>query len=85
MEGGILGPPAWADPEPCETAIMLRNAQWKADSRLVGVVERLDIAELNRESLTHTAVTASNASESIGCRFTFFSIRFIIVVRRTRS
>ena len=48
MEGGTLGPAAWADQEPCETAIMLRNAQREADRRLIAVVEGLDVADLNR-------------------------------------
>jgi uncharacterized damage-inducible protein DinB len=48
MEGGTLGPAAWADREPCETAIMLRDAQGEMDRRLVVVVERLGEADLNR-------------------------------------
>jgi uncharacterized damage-inducible protein DinB len=48
MEGGTLGPAAWADPEPCITAIMLRNAQSEVDQRLIAVVERLGMADLNR-------------------------------------
>ena len=48
MEGGTLGPAAWADQEPCETAIMLRNAQHEADRRLIAIVERLGVADLNR-------------------------------------
>jgi uncharacterized damage-inducible protein DinB len=48
MEGGTLGPAAWADPEPCETAIMLRTAQSEVDRRLIAVVERLGAADLNR-------------------------------------
>jgi uncharacterized damage-inducible protein DinB len=48
MEGGTLGPAAWADQEPCETAIMLRNAQSETDRRLIAVVERLGVADLNR-------------------------------------
>jgi uncharacterized damage-inducible protein DinB len=48
MEGGTLGPAAWADREPCETAIMLRNAQSEVDRRLIAVVERLGTADLNR-------------------------------------
>jgi uncharacterized damage-inducible protein DinB len=48
MEGGTLGPAAWADPERCETAIVLRNAQREVDRRLIAVVERLDMDELNR-------------------------------------
>jgi uncharacterized damage-inducible protein DinB len=48
MEGGTLGPAAWADQEPCETAIMLRNAQSEVDRRLIAVVEGLGVADLNR-------------------------------------
>src|SRR5216684_1613135 len=48
MEGGTLGPAAWADQEPCETAIMLRNAQSETDRRLIAVVEGLGVADLNR-------------------------------------
>jgi uncharacterized damage-inducible protein DinB len=53
MEGGTLGPAAWADPEPCETAIMLREAQWEVDRRLIAVVERLGMADLNRVADIH--------------------------------
>ena len=31
MEGGTLGPAAWANQEPCETAILLREAQAAMD------------------------------------------------------
>ena len=48
MEGGTLGLAAWADPEPCETPTMLRTAQREIDQRLIAVVERLGIADLNR-------------------------------------
>ena len=48
MEGGTLGPAAWADREPCATAIMLRNAQSEVDLRLIAVVEQLDNKDLNR-------------------------------------
>ena len=48
MEGGTLGPAAWADREPCATAIMLRNAQSEVDRRLIAVVEQLDNKDLNR-------------------------------------
>jgi uncharacterized damage-inducible protein DinB len=48
MEGGTLGPAAWAEREPCETAILLRNAQSEVDRRLIAVVERLDTAALDR-------------------------------------
>jgi uncharacterized damage-inducible protein DinB len=46
MEGGTLGPAAWADQEPCDTAILLREAQGNVDRRLIAVVERL--ADLGR-------------------------------------
>src|SRR5579863_416950 len=48
MEGGRLGPAAWANPEPCETAILLKDAQSEADRRLIAVVERLGAAGLTR-------------------------------------
>jgi uncharacterized damage-inducible protein DinB len=48
MEGGTLGPAAWADQEPCETATVLRNAQREVDRRLIAVVEGLGVADLNR-------------------------------------
>ncbi len=48
MEGGTLGPAAWAVREPCETAITLRTAQQEMDRRLIAVVERLGTADLDR-------------------------------------
>jgi uncharacterized damage-inducible protein DinB len=48
MEGGTLGPAAWANQEPCETAIQLRDAQGEMDRRLIAIVERLDNAGLDR-------------------------------------
>jgi uncharacterized damage-inducible protein DinB len=48
MEGGTLGPAAWTDPEPCDTAMVLRNAQMEVDRRLIAVVERLSMADLDR-------------------------------------
>ena len=38
MEGGTLGPAAWADPEPCGTVEALRDAQAAVDRRLIAVV-----------------------------------------------
>src|SRR5947207_11974536 len=46
MEGGTLGPAAWANQEPCETATLLREAQREMDRRLIAVVERLNTADL---------------------------------------
>jgi uncharacterized damage-inducible protein DinB len=48
MEGGRLGPAAWADPEPCKTVPALRAAQADVDRRLIAVTEALDDAALER-------------------------------------
>jgi uncharacterized damage-inducible protein DinB len=48
MEGGTLGPAAWADPEPCATVAVLHEAQAAVDRRLIAVVDRLDTAGLER-------------------------------------
>ena len=55
MEGGRLGPAAWADPEPCETAILLREAQGEMDRRLIAVVERISAGDLERIVNVHRA------------------------------
>ena len=62
MEGGTLGPAAWADPEPCETAIMLRAAQSEVDRRLIAVVERLRHGRSRSGRRHHTAAIAFSAS-----------------------
>jgi uncharacterized damage-inducible protein DinB len=48
MEGGTLGPAAWADREPCATIVALREAQAAVDRRLIAVVEALAPADLGR-------------------------------------
>ncbi|MDQ8730557.1 DinB family protein [Bradyrhizobium sp. LHD-71] len=48
MEGGTLGPAAWADPEPYATVTTLRQAQSEVDQRLIAVVEGLGTADLDR-------------------------------------
>lgn len=48
MEGGTLGPDAWADQEPCATVAALRIAQGEVDRRLITVVDALDAAGLDR-------------------------------------
>jgi uncharacterized damage-inducible protein DinB len=53
MEGGTLGPAAWADPEPCATMDALRRAQADVDRRLIAVVERLDADGLERVVEVH--------------------------------
>jgi uncharacterized damage-inducible protein DinB len=40
MEGGTLGPAAWADPEPYETVLAVHVAQAAIDRRLIAIVER---------------------------------------------
>ncbi|HTE40034.1 MAG TPA: DinB family protein [Steroidobacteraceae bacterium] len=47
IEGGMLGPAAWSDPEPYETAVQLRDAQGEMDRRLIAFVERFDAANLD--------------------------------------
>jgi uncharacterized damage-inducible protein DinB len=48
MEGGRLGPDAWADAEPCLTVASLHEAQEAVDRRLIAIVEGLDSAGLAR-------------------------------------
>jgi uncharacterized damage-inducible protein DinB len=48
MEGGPLGPAAWADPEPSRTIVALRQAQEEMDRRLIAVVESLAARGLGR-------------------------------------
>src|SRR5258705_9703367 len=48
MEGGTLGPTAWADPEPCGTIAALRQAQAEMDRRLLAIVDGLDEVALGR-------------------------------------
>jgi uncharacterized damage-inducible protein DinB len=53
MEGGTLGPAAWADPEPCPTFAALRAAQAAVDRRLIAVVEGLGTDGLGRIVAVH--------------------------------
>jgi uncharacterized damage-inducible protein DinB len=57
MEGGTLGPAAWADQEPCATVAALRHAQSAVDRRLLRVVEALDGAGLQRVVSVHRGTT----------------------------
>jgi uncharacterized damage-inducible protein DinB len=57
MEGGTLGPAAWADREPCATVAALKEAQAAADRRLLEVVEALDSAGLHRIVSVHRGTT----------------------------
>jgi uncharacterized damage-inducible protein DinB len=42
LEGGTLGPDAWADPVPCPTLVELHPAQALVDRRLIAWCEALD-------------------------------------------
>jgi uncharacterized damage-inducible protein DinB len=53
MEGGTLGPAAWANQEPCDTVAALHDAQTLVDRRLLAVVEGLDGAGLERVVAVH--------------------------------
>ncbi len=46
MEGGTLGPAAWADLEPCQTLDALRREQAAVDRRLITVTEGLAADDL---------------------------------------
>jgi uncharacterized damage-inducible protein DinB len=53
MEGGTLGPNAWANREPCATAAMLRAAQARVDQRLIAVVSGLEAGALGQVVSVH--------------------------------
>lgn len=49
LEGGGLGPKAWADPTPCATVAALQREQAAVDRRLISVCETLTEASLSGE------------------------------------
>ena len=53
MEGGTLGPAAFANDEPCATVAALKEAQAAVDRRLLKVVEALDSVGLQRIVSVH--------------------------------
>ncbi len=55
LEGGTLGPAAFADREPCRTVTALRQAQAEVDQRLLAVVDGVDEAGLERIVSVHRA------------------------------
>ena len=57
MEGGTLGPAAFANDEPCATVAALKEAQAAVDQRLLNVVEALDAAGLQRIVSVHRETT----------------------------
>ena len=48
LEGGTLGPAAWADPVPCPTVSDLRPAQAAVDRRLIAWFEAVDEPGIDR-------------------------------------
>ena len=65
MEGGTLGPAAFADPEPCATVAALKEAQAAVDQRLLKIVEALDGAD---GPLAAASVPARRPSSRAGPR-----------------
>jgi uncharacterized damage-inducible protein DinB len=57
MEGGTLGPAAFADPEPCASVAALKQAQAAVDRRLLNIVEALDSTGLQRIVSVHRGET----------------------------
>lgn len=53
MEGGTLGPAAWADEQPCATVAALHQAQADMDRRLLAIVEPLDASGLHQIVAVH--------------------------------
>ncbi len=53
LEGGTLGPAAWANPEPCANVAALRAAQAAVDRRLVAHCDALSDADLATEVRVH--------------------------------
>lgn len=53
LEGGRLGPAAWADPEPCADLPALWRAQVAMDRRLIALVGALTEADLARIVTVH--------------------------------
>ncbi len=53
LEGGSLGPAAWADREPCPDIATLQAAQAAVDRRLLAVVQALDAPALARIVQVH--------------------------------
>ena len=53
LEGGSLGPKAWADPTPCATVAALQREQAAVDRRLVAVCAALTDAAVSGEVRVH--------------------------------
>ncbi|HVZ00423.1 MAG TPA: DinB family protein [Dongiaceae bacterium] len=55
LEGGTLGPKAWADETPCPTVARLLPEQRAVDRRLIAFCDALDAAGLAGETRIHRA------------------------------
>jgi uncharacterized damage-inducible protein DinB len=53
LEGGSLGPKAWADPTPCATVAVLQREQAAVDRRLISVCEALTETSLSDDVLVN--------------------------------
>jgi uncharacterized damage-inducible protein DinB len=53
LEGGSLGPAAWADEAPCATVARLHAEQRAVDDRLIAVCQALTAASLAAEARVH--------------------------------
>src|SRR5580700_4589970 len=53
LEGGALGPKAWADPTPCATVAVLQREQAAVDRRLISVCEALTETFLSDDVLVN--------------------------------
>lgn len=53
LEGGTLGPAAWADEEPCASVAALKAEQATIDARLIAVCEALEPEDLDRIVQVH--------------------------------
>ncbi len=57
LEGGRLGPKAWADPTPCATVAALQREQEAVDRRLIAVCKALTEVSLSGEVCVHRGDT----------------------------
>jgi uncharacterized damage-inducible protein DinB len=53
LEGGALGPKAWAEETPCTTVAKLSPAQRAVDQRLIAFCDALDAEGLGRQTRIH--------------------------------
>lgn len=49
LEGGTLGPAAWANEQPCATVAELKQAQAAVDQRLIAICDGLQEADLDQK------------------------------------